>query len=570
MKVNMDIQNKTVLVLGAWGLVGNAITRKLVIENPKKIIIASLQKKEALEQVENMRKEFPNLTPEFLEPIWGNIFFRTEHRNLTRNEILSNSEYRKLLLDDTLEELNKDIIKKSYLYEIIKKHKPDIIIDCINTATAISSQDIYSSYKDLKNTFQQNPTMDMASGAIEKLLCTMYIPQLIRHIQILYNSMKQFTTKLYIKVGTSGTGGMGFNIPYVNSEEKPSRIVLSKSAVAGAHTLLLFLMGRTPDAPITKEIKPAAAAAWKKIVYDVVHKRGKPIELIEVPKESLISLKDELNLTLEQPYKSTGEKLRSVYIDTGENGIFSRGEFEAISAQRQMEFVTPEEIAQNIIYEIKGGNTGRDIINALDNASLQPSYRAGYMQHFAVEKMSELERMHDIKSVSFEITNSTRMSKLLYEIHLIKLIVHHLNEIPNVSPKQLGNAISDLIRQNDRLRNEILSLGLAVLLPDGKSLYRGNQLKVPKDNQKSSLTITDKNIDKWSFEGWIDLRTKNLKLWQSRVSKIMLQAESIGEEDTSSLHVRTKHYWNNFERIDIGKVVSWIFINEDNAKRMKG
>ena len=34
----MDIQNKTVLVLGAWSLVGNAVTRKLVAEKPKKLL----------------------------------------------------------------------------------------------------------------------------------------------------------------------------------------------------------------------------------------------------------------------------------------------------------------------------------------------------------------------------------------------------------------------------------------------------------------------------------------------------------------------------------------------------
>ena len=63
---------------------------------------------------------------------------------------------------------------------------------------------------------------------------------------------------------------MGLNIPYTHSEERPSSVLLSKSAVAGAHTLLLFLMGRTPDAPITKEIKPTAAIAWKRIGYGEV------------------------------------------------------------------------------------------------------------------------------------------------------------------------------------------------------------------------------------------------------------------------------------------------------------
>jgi hypothetical protein len=37
-------------------------------------------------------------------------------------------------------------------------------------------------------------------------------------------------TGAYVKIGTSGTGGMGLNIPYTHSEEKPSRVLLSKSA----------------------------------------------------------------------------------------------------------------------------------------------------------------------------------------------------------------------------------------------------------------------------------------------------------------------------------------------------
>ncbi len=87
------------------------------------------------------------------------------------------------------------------------------------------------------------------------------------------------------------------------------------------------------------------------------------------------------------------KNLKSVFIDTGENGTFSRGEFEAISAQGQMEYVTPEEIADDAIYEIRGGNTGHDIINALDNATLEPTYRAGYLQHSAVDKLEELGRI---------------------------------------------------------------------------------------------------------------------------------------------------------------------------------
>ena len=137
--------------------------------------------------------------------------------------------------------------------------------------------------------------------------------------------MHDSKTKIYVKIGTSGTGGMGLNIPYTHSEEKPSRVLLSKSAVAGAQTLLLFLMGRTPDSGIIKEIKPAAAIAWKRITFDEIKKRGKPIEIVDVPLTEALPLKDEFEIKLDKKFNKAGYNLRSVFIDTGENGIFSRG-----------------------------------------------------------------------------------------------------------------------------------------------------------------------------------------------------------------------------------------------------
>ena len=126
-------------------------------------------------------------------------------------------------------------------------------------------------------------------------------------------------------------------------------------------------MGRTPDAPITKEIKPTAAIAWKRVAYGEIKKRGKPVQLYDCPPSRGLKLKNTLPLTMNNFAKPINKTLKSVFIDTGENGLFSRGEFEAITTPGQMEFVTPEEIAEDTIYEIKGGNTGHDIINALDN-----------------------------------------------------------------------------------------------------------------------------------------------------------------------------------------------------------
>ncbi|MGE5432508.1 MAG: hypothetical protein ACM3QX_15605 [Syntrophomonadaceae bacterium] len=565
----MDIQNRTVLVLGAWGLVGNAVTRKLVPQKPRQIIITSLKQNEAEDEVKRLHEEFPGLPQDYFVPWWGNIFVRNDFKDADRFALLSDQEKRRTLMRDVMEELDEEILKSSAIYQLVCKYKPDIIIDCINSATGIAYQDVYTTYRNIKKTISDGPTVESLAEETEKLLCTLYIPQLIRHVQILYGSMREANTKIYMKIGTSGTGGMGLNIPYTHSEEKPSRVLLSKSSVAGAHTLLLFLMGRTPEGPITKEIKPTAAIAWKKIVFDEIKKRGQPIDILDIPLNSAQKLNGKLKLKLDQPFNKSGETLKSVFIDTGENGTFSRGEFEAITGQGQMEYVTPEEIAEDVIYEIKGGNTGHDIINALDNATLEPTYRAGFMQHAAVEKLAELEEEHNVSSVAFELLGPPRLSKLLYEIHLLRQVSGTMKDITKEKPEALSAKCCELISGNEKLRNEILSIGIAILMPDGTSLLRGNEMKIPPYRGEDELEIDETSINLWAKDGWVDLRVSNMAVWQARLNAIMAEAQNIPLHDTSSMHVRTRSYWSNFEKIDIGKVVSWIFIHEEKGMRMK-
>ena len=62
------------------------------------------------------------------------------------------------------------------------------------------------------------------------------------------------------------------------------------------------------------------------------------------------------------------------------NGFFSIGEFQAITYPRQMEYVTPEEVARTVVLEIMGASTGRDVLAAIDGAITEPSYRAGVLR----------------------------------------------------------------------------------------------------------------------------------------------------------------------------------------------
>lgn len=564
----MEIKDKTVLILGGWGLVGSAIARRIITENPGKIIITSLNEWEAKEAVENISKEFPSYPKNNLIPWWGNIFLRTEWKEKNKLELLADPEKRKILIDDILEELNDEILHNSSLYNLIITYKPSIIIDSINVATGIAYQDIYSVSREVKKAIMSNE-LEKLKEQTERLLASLYIPQLIRHVQILYKSMEKAGTKAYIKIGTSGTGGMGLNIPYTHSEEKPSRVLLSKSSVAGAHTLLLFLLARTPNAPITKEIKPTAAIAWKKIGFGEIKRKGHPIQLVDLEPDFAIELSGIFKIKDEIPVKDTGETLKAVYIDTGENGIFSRGEFDAISTLGQMEYVTPEEVADVVIFELKGGNTGHDIINALDHATLEPTYRAGFLHSSAINKMKKLEKQHELESVAFEMLGPPRLSKLLWEAQLLKILYGSMLNVIKQKPADISKKVEEYIKSNRLVRSQIISIGIPILMSDGKRLLRGPDIKIPPYKGENEISLYPQLIDLWAHDGWVDLREKNFELWIKRFKTIIDETEKIPKDDTSSRYDRDRDFWNNYEEIDIGKVVGWLFINEEYGERMK-
>ncbi len=568
----MDIKNRTVLVLGGGGLVGLAICRQLVEEKPGRIIVTSLQRREAEEAVRSLRKEFPHAPKRIFVPWWGDIFVRETLKDTPRDQLMDDPSTRALLIGDILDELTEEGLRRSTIFGLLDAFRPEIVIDCINSATAIAYQDIFQSARKVLQQLKKNERADNSAGvkvATERLLCTLYTPQLIRHVQLLYRSMHRSGTVIYVKIGTSGTGGMGLNIPYTHSEERPSRVLLSKSAVAGAHTLLLFLMGRTPDAPITKEIKPTAAIAWKRIAYGEIKRRGKPVQLFDCSPAKAVKLGKTLELRMTDAARATGKSLKSVFIDTGENGLFSRGEFEAIATPGQMEFVTAEEIAEDVIYEIRGGNTGHDIINALDNATLSPTYRAGYLFHAAKKRLEELEGRHRVRSIAFEILGPPRLSKLLYEAHLLERCCKNARAVLAASAADLSRKLRRKIESDRKLRADIISIGIPILMPDGKTLLRANDIKIPPHQGENYVPVTPKSVDLWAHDGWVDLRLANMKRWKERFRRIIAMVDEVPAPDTSSQYMYTRKYWNDFRDIDPGKLAGWIFSIEEEGMRMK-
>lgn len=573
-------QKECFLILGGAGLVGKQIARRIATDTnlfPRKIVIASLFSAEVEHALAELSKTSGDREIEWVGE-HGNIFVRSEYAEVNPRELLQDPVHREAVFADLFDKIE-DAYERSHLVSLIRKHRPDVIIDSVNTSTAISYQNVYIASNqareqvlDLLETIRvgdlqrAGSKLDKTSLVLYELLLSQSLPELIRHVFLLNRAMVEVGTRLYLKIGTTGTGGMGLNIPYTHSEDKPSAQLITKTAVAFAHTGLLFLMARTAGGPIVKEIKPGGMIGYADVVFRPIPLRGKRGVVLHRYTGQTEMLNEHLALhQTESMFRDLGE-LELPIIDTGENGLFTRGEFETITAMGQMEFITPEEIAHEVSMEIQGSTTGRDVIAAIDSAVMNPTYRAGYLRHRALADLERLESETSTHSVALGHLGPPELSKLLWEAELFKLRYEKLRAVLKRVPEELSEELSELIQAQEfeQMCQTIISLGLPILLPGGKHIIRGPRISIP-ERIEPDVRITKEDVDAWAQKGWVDLRPRNMALWLERFEK--MESSRLHIHGRGSAAVTLEGYL--YEDIRIGEVVGWIFNNEHDGYRIK-
>jgi len=580
----MDLKGKKALVLGGFGLVGMAVCRKLAEEGVTEVIVTSLKEDEANSACKLLHSEYSNIT---FTPAWGDLFVRTDFKDTPRSLVMKDPTKRRTFIRDILDPLTSDVVDRITLYRQIVDNEPHVVIDCVNTATGIAYQDVYEQSEkvlDRLDRAREDGFSEEVVDTVEDLVASMNAPQLVRHVQVLHNALIDGNCRGYIKVGTTGTGGMGLNIPYTHSEDRPSRVLLTKNAMGGAQSLMMFLMARTPlqddEGKIreifVKEVKPAAAIAWKGVIAGEIRKRGQNFPRYDMDMSKAMPLGKSLNTDMEEgSWVKGNDTLKSVYIDTGENGIFSEGEFTAITEVGQMEFVTPEEIAQHVVWEIMGGNSGHDVIGALDGAVMEPTYRAGVLREVALNKLRLVKKRQEAKgveldeSVAFELLGPPRLTKVLHEANLIRHAYGTMRAASEANPDEMSKKLEAALENNAKLRSAILSVGVPILLANGQNYLRGPKVLIPHHAVQKEFDINDKNLESWCESGWVDLRPSNMKLWLEWFKAVLEQKDQRPADDTSSRFDFDEDYFDPDEDINPGKMAGWIFINIDKGKRTK-
>jgi hypothetical protein len=562
--VRSPVNDRTFLILGGAGLVGFQVAHRVAADlAPDRIVIASLDTAGVDRAVAGLRE----LVGDGIEIVGevGDVFSREDMAQTSRRALLADREARAAVFEDLLGPIDA-AYARSRLAHLIERYRPDVVVDAINTATAISYQDVYTAAVlaerticDLRSGSDHDP--ERIAHDVETVILSLPLPQLIRHSVILYRALRSVGTRLYLKVGTTGTGGMGLNIPFTHSEDRPSVQLLTKTAVAFAHTGLLFLMARSPGGLAVKEIKPGALIGYSDVAHRTIRERGETVWVYEPQRQSLGAT---LRLRVPAGGFARRSDLQVPVVDTGENGVFTKGEFEVITAPGQMEFVTPEEIARLCVLEISGGNTGRDVVAGLDASVLMPSYRGGVLRSRVIDQLRDLEERSGTRSVALGQLGPPELGKLLWEVELIALVYGTFPAALATPPAEMSAAAARLLEERTELAATITSVGYPILAPDGASLLRGPTIRIPEVAGTDEIPLDAPRRDAWAAKGWVDLRPDNFARWQDRLRSVRdtrpgkVQPGSAGVTDVS-----------HEDRIDCGAVVAHLVATELGGYRIK-
>ncbi len=137
-----------------------------------------------------------------------------------------------------------------------------------------------------------------------------------------------------------------------------------------------------------------------------------------------------------------------------------------------MEFVTPEEIASNVVLEIKGSNTGVDVIAAIDSEA-EPG--RGLRRAVAIRPAQPRSAQHD-----------------------------HFDRDPDSSAR-------------------------------GRSSCSRPRINVPEYAGQTRLPVTESAIDDWAERGWLDLRPANIHRWQERFRRMLRSAQTIHRQGSAAI-----------------------------------
>ena len=529
-----------VLIIGT-GQIGKAILRMVIDKKPRQIIIHNLTKKESDIIVTKYKEKYKNIK---FYSSYGNIFMPYHLKDLNNKNLIDKA-------DDIIEyfysEMDEDILEKSSISTLVKKYKPTLIIDAINSATVLGKA--YNPEQTKKSFY------DNSNYCCKNIMAYDYTTKIINFVYSLKYAMEKYSVKKYIKVSTTGLGGMGINMPYTHGDNPKiqlSSALMGKISASGVLHQLLWNLSHTKGIDVSLII-PSTFVGYDSVLDEPIETDKGLLKTRDMP----VPIQLEYGKQLKYNKLTENGYLKFPVVRAGENHVYSQLELNVLTAIGQMEAITKEEVANHVINCIDG-KTNNDILSAMDKNMLLPTYLGREMIYEINEKIDSIgSKNYGIATGNLGVT----LSKQLYELFLIKKCFDTVSELKKASNKQLTELVNHKI--DKKIIQEIITLGIPIITNDGK-IYIGDYSLVPAldDNNK---VLTEQNLESWSKIGWVDLRENNLVEWKK---KIIMVYENASTESKIRDNCIDKNYRVINEDYDIAEYIAY-YNNLMNKGRKK-
>ena len=527
----------TILVIGT-GQIGKATLFRLLQSNPKKVIVHNLTKQESEDCINLFRPVFKKT--QFIES-YGNIFMPYKLKDVTRQDLIKHS---KEIIEYFYSELSEELLKQSTIYNLISKYSPDIVIDAVNSATFLGNS--YNPEKE-KNLFDRN-----SAKCCENLMLDDFVTKIINFVSGLKYALEKYPVKKYIKVSTTGLGGMGLNIPYTHGDNPQfnlSYALMGKVSASGIMHQLLWSLAHTPGFNISLVV-PGTFVGLDSVKDENVDNSYGFVRKIKTPLLYQLVLGKELKYAANKD----GEFIHFPVVRAGENHVYSEYELKLLTAIGQMEAITKEEVAKAVTNIIDGDNKS-DLFVAMDKAVLQPTYAGRGMVNDAIKKLQDFRYKYGVATGNL----GGKTAKELYELYFIKQIAPTVSEVLH---GEITQKVNDYVLKNTELVCEIVSLGIPVLFQNEQIAIGDYTLLPEKDADKK---ITKEHLERWRSQGWIDLSKENMMKWK----RVFQEIQEVVDKNK-------KYTYNSFvnstnallkEDYDIAEILAYYYTSRGKGRK---
>jgi hypothetical protein len=188
-----------------------------------------------------------------------------------------------------------------------------------------------------------------------------------------------------------------------------------------------------------------------------------------------------------------------------------------------------------------------------------------------MQDLKQAEAEAPIPSVALGRLGPPELSKLLFEAQLLKEVFGGLRNVveDKHGKRRKADAVAKALADHldgSAVRNVAPSIGIPIMLADGKTVLRGPRINVPElSGHKTSVEASPQLVDAWARKGWIDLRADNANVWLKRIDNMIDARMELRDMGSAAATIHS-YLPTEFE---IGEVVAWIFNNEMGGYRIK-